>query len=180
MIYGRVYKIVNDVDDQIYVGSTVQALSMRMSGHRRDSKKSTKESKLYLFMRSAGVNHFKAVLLEEDEFKSKEELRAREHYWIQELRPELNCKGAYLNKEQKRESQHKWGKDNPEKLREAKQKWAKNNPSKVREAHRKYRNNNRDKVNIGNRERYRRFYQRRKLQIQENLSNLQALPFYEA
>ena len=32
----RVYKIVNDVDDRIYVGSTKQRLPKRFSGHKKN------------------------------------------------------------------------------------------------------------------------------------------------
>ena len=36
---GKIYKIVTDVDNEIYVGSTTQPLSKRMQWHRGNSNK---------------------------------------------------------------------------------------------------------------------------------------------
>ena len=35
---GKIYKIANDIDDEIYVGSTCQSLSKRMGIHRQNAK----------------------------------------------------------------------------------------------------------------------------------------------
>ena len=35
----KIYKIVNNVDDEIYVGSTVNRLSKRFSDHKAKAKK---------------------------------------------------------------------------------------------------------------------------------------------
>ena len=36
MSISRVYKIINDVDELVYIGSTTCELSKRMAEHRRD------------------------------------------------------------------------------------------------------------------------------------------------
>ena len=36
---GKIYCIRNDINDEIYVGSTTQSLSQRMAKHRSDKKK---------------------------------------------------------------------------------------------------------------------------------------------
>ena len=78
---GRVYQIVNDVDDLKYVGSTGRTLAQRMSEHRRKSKKGTEGRKrsLYMHMRAIGVEHFNIILLEQTGPATKEALRAREN-----------------------------------------------------------------------------------------------------
>ena len=38
---GKIYKIVNDVDDCIYIGSTTLSLNMRMIYHRKKQKRIT-------------------------------------------------------------------------------------------------------------------------------------------
>ena len=81
---GRVYKISNDIDDLLYVGSTTTALSKRMWKHR-DNTKLGKQSCIYKHMREIGVEHFKIVLLEMHENITKEELRAIEDKYIKEL-----------------------------------------------------------------------------------------------
>lgn len=58
----NVYYIVNDVDDKVYVGSTVTTLWHRMSQHRADARKGEK-SPLYDLMRQYGAEHFKIVLV---------------------------------------------------------------------------------------------------------------------
>ena len=36
---GKIYKILNTIDDEIYVGSTCETLSQRMARHRSDMKR---------------------------------------------------------------------------------------------------------------------------------------------
>ena len=39
---GKVYKIVNDIDNYVYIGSTTLALNIRMIYHRKRAKKGFK------------------------------------------------------------------------------------------------------------------------------------------
>lgn len=55
-----VYKIVNDIDDMVYIGSTTTALWHRMSQHRADAAKG-EQSPLYSLMRKYGAGHFRIV-----------------------------------------------------------------------------------------------------------------------
>src|SRR5690606_1322037 len=77
---GRVYQIVNDVDDLKYVGSTVRTLAERMTDHRRASKTGTEA--IYQHMRAIGVEHFKILLLEQTGPTTRVALKALEHKWI--------------------------------------------------------------------------------------------------
>lgn len=56
----NVYKIVNDIDDKVYVGSTTTELWHRMSQHRADARKGC-QAPLYDLMREYGVEHFRIV-----------------------------------------------------------------------------------------------------------------------
>lgn len=58
----NVYKIINDIDDKIYIGSTSTELWHRMSQHRADARKGEK-SPLYRHMREIGIEHFKIELV---------------------------------------------------------------------------------------------------------------------
>jgi len=95
--FGRVYKIQNDVDDLVYIGSTIQTLAMRMGGHRSDCRKEkNKNHKAYKHMRSIGIEHFKIVLIENMENCTKEELRAKEDYYIKQFNSVKNgLNGCY-------------------------------------------------------------------------------------
>ena len=39
VILGRIYRIYNDIDDMIYIGSTKQSIDKRFSQHMYDSKR---------------------------------------------------------------------------------------------------------------------------------------------
>ena len=73
---GKIYKLVNDINDMIYIGSTTQLLYRRLANHKDSSK--TRTSKIYTAMKEIGVAHFKIVLLEACACNSKAELEARE------------------------------------------------------------------------------------------------------
>ena len=88
----KIYKITNDLNDKIYIGSTTyKYLSQRMNAHRMMAKaKSQRHSDLYNFMREVGVEHFKIVLLEMYACDNREQLNEREQLWHKKLRPQLN------------------------------------------------------------------------------------------
>ena len=81
MSISRVYKIVNDVDDLVYIGSTQQILCKRMTNHR-DRAKQGDESKLYNHMKENGFQRFKIILIREYKDISKERLRYKEDKYI--------------------------------------------------------------------------------------------------
>ena len=60
---GKIYKIWNDVDHEIYVGSTIETLSQRMAKHR-EKMKHKPHRKLYQHMFCLGADKFKIELLE--------------------------------------------------------------------------------------------------------------------
>lgn len=83
---GKVYKIVSDACDEVYVGSTVQRLAERFRGHHTNYA-------LYLDGKSNYVTSFKIlehghchiILLEDVPCERKEQLYARERYWIEKV-----------------------------------------------------------------------------------------------
>ena len=88
---GKIYKLVNDVNDQIYIGSTTTSLSQRFSGHKMDSKKHPNQRIYKHVAELGGWEHFKIVLIEEvGDCENKMQLGRRERYWIDELKAELN------------------------------------------------------------------------------------------
>ena len=92
---GRIYRIINDVDDTAYIGSTTQKLCVRMGAHRRYARKGSKQP-MYEHMRRVGVEHFKILLLHHIDNCTKEQLKALEHEFITgvniiKLRKEQTC-----------------------------------------------------------------------------------------
>ena len=81
MSISRVYKIVNDMDDLVYIGSTKQILCRRMTEHRKSALKGC-ERKLYIHMRDIGSEHFKIMCVREYKDISKERLKYKEDKYI--------------------------------------------------------------------------------------------------
>ena len=86
----KIYQIINDVSDDIYIyiyiGATCQPLSKRMAEHRISLKsKRDKHIKLYQKMSEIGVGHFRIELIKETPCENIEQLRAIEGKYIREL-----------------------------------------------------------------------------------------------
>jgi group I intron endonuclease len=104
---GKIYKIVNGINDDIYIGSTVKQLSNRMSGHRSMAKLFP-DRKVYITMNEIGISHFKIILVEEYKCDNIDQLRAREDYFIQLMKPNLNTYAAILNEETDKERKRQY------------------------------------------------------------------------
>ena len=90
---GKIYKIFNSITDETYIGSTTQPLCNRMKNHRNDHNNPNKSHynfKLYKCFREHDVENFYIELIEKCPCSSKEELLAREGYWIRNASPSLN------------------------------------------------------------------------------------------
>ena len=76
-----IYKIVNDVNDKVYVGKTTSSIEERFKEHCKDCLRIRKEKRpLYDAMQKYGKEHFQIILLEEC---SVDILNDREKYWIE-------------------------------------------------------------------------------------------------
>lgn len=76
-----IYKIINDINDKVYVGKTVQTQEERFSEHIRAAKKNeVKNRPLYYAIRKYGIEHFSIQQIEEC---SVNEVNEREIYWIE-------------------------------------------------------------------------------------------------
>lgn len=76
-----IYKIINDINDKVYVGKTEFSIEKRFKQHCLDAFRSRNEKRpLYSAMRKYGVEHFHAELIEETDNAND-----REIYWIDKL-----------------------------------------------------------------------------------------------
>ena len=87
---GTIYKLVNDVDKEIYIGSTCLPLSKCIYSHKKHAKK--ENSKLYKHLNTVGWDAVKIILIESFPCENKMELTKRERYYIDQLSPSLNSK----------------------------------------------------------------------------------------
>ena len=86
MIAGKIYKIVNNIDSDIYIGSTTNSLHLRFAVHILTARYTKSKNRLlYKKMNSFGVENFKIELLDEITCESKNDLRVLEGYYISQL-----------------------------------------------------------------------------------------------
>lgn len=75
-----IYKIINDINQKIYVGKTEFSIEKRFKEHCRDAFKERNEKRpLYSAMRKYGIEYFHIELIEETDDPEE-----REIYWIEQ------------------------------------------------------------------------------------------------
>ncbi len=87
---GKIYKLCNDVDDQIYVGSTCLSLAKRYYSHKKTAAKAGISSLVYVHLNAIGWENVHIILVESYSCQNKMELLKRERYWIETLKSTLN------------------------------------------------------------------------------------------
>jgi hypothetical protein len=134
---GKIYKILNSIDDEVYIGSTVEPLCKRMWQHKSEAKTKAK-SKLHQHMSNTGIEHFYIELVEQYQCNSKEELCSKEGEWIRKVGT-LNRLVAGRTDEQYRQ-------ENKSKISESAKQRRADNLIETREKDKEYRDANIDKV----------------------------------
>ena len=71
---------IEDINDLKYVGSTKQTLSVRLSGHRIDAKRTNRNNRCS----SSKLNLYNCIIYELDTC-SENERRDKERYWINKI-----------------------------------------------------------------------------------------------
>ena len=87
---GKIYKIYNTINDEIYVGSTTQKLCERMREHRNRHRNELPNTSVYKAFREHGVDNFFIELIEKCPCNDIEELRRKEGEYMKLLKPSLN------------------------------------------------------------------------------------------
>ena len=111
---GKIYQIVNDINDQAYIGSTCMPLSKRLYGHKKDCEYNpSKQRQLFQLAREHGWEHFRIRLVEYWPCGDNEQLRMREQHHIDKLKHEtpelcLNMVRAYTSGTARREKRRNY------------------------------------------------------------------------
>jgi len=83
---GKIYKITNDFNNEVYVGSTCDTLIKRFSHHKKDSKKEKHQNKsFYKLMNEIGYNRFRIQLICEYPCEDIYQLRQKEGEYIRQM-----------------------------------------------------------------------------------------------
>ena len=133
----KIYKIVDNTNGDIYIGSTCQKtlarrLSSHASGYRRYIK-GTRPTSMTSFPIIAN-NNYSIVLIEECPCESKDQLHSRERHYIETL----DCVNKYIPTRSKKE----YNEDNKEKIKEYREK----NKEKKCQQNKEYREKNKEKI----------------------------------
>jgi hypothetical protein len=149
---GKIYKIepLNGEEGDVYIGSTCkQYLSQRMDRHRTDyrawKKKNESHVTSYHLFEKYGVKNCIIVLLETSPCNTRDELFAREAFYIKSM----NCVNKYIplrtNKEYREDNREiisekgkEYYQDNKDKICEKGKEYYKINKDKISEKHSKY------------------------------------------
>ncbi len=111
---GKIYKLVNSVDDKIYIGGTVtKYLSKRKGAHKMSSAKYPNR-KVYKHLNQIGWGNVSIKLIEKYPCACKNELLKRERYWTDRLKSELNMIKAIRTIDEKRNYQQLYRTNNKE------------------------------------------------------------------
>jgi len=167
---GKIYKIVNDVNDKFYIGSTAEKyLSNRMSSHRKKDNK--------CMSKNIGVNlkECNIILIENYPCNDKQELRRREREYFDKYKKE--CKEVFLNKNrpirlegEDTKEKIKWVKNNKERNSKNRKEWVKNNGDKIKEYNEKnkeYKKQHYEKNKEKNKKRMKEYYEKNKEKIRK-------------
>ena len=123
----KIYKIVCNITGLIYIGSTSQTLCQRLQEHKRCYKKFLNEK--YNYTTSFKIienNNYDIILLEDFPCERKEQLHARERFWIENT----EC----VNKQIPTRTDKEYREDNKQKIAQQKKEWNEEN----KEYHKEY------------------------------------------
>jgi hypothetical protein len=164
---GKIYVIRNYINDKEYVGSTVETLPQRYSKHGTSNKEAN--CALWKAMKELGRENFYIELIENYPCNSKQELNAREGYWIRQKDTykngyNINIAGRTVEEWRKENrdniltKKREYHFKNREQMLLKQREYCKNayatDKHKVLQRCEKYRNNNRDLIRERSRQKY--------------------------
>ena len=162
---GKIYKITNDFNNDIYVGSTCDTLVKRFSNHKNDSKKERlQEINLYKLINNIGFDRFRIELIENCPCEDKYQLRQREGYFIREI--------GTLNMLIAGRIRTEYVQDNKEKIKEIDKKSREKRKEKISEQKHEYYEENKDKIKLYQEINKQKIAQQRKEHYQLNKERL--------
>ena len=129
---GKIYVIRNHCNDMVYVGHTTQPLKRRFGRHKSDCKRRTRS--LYNAMNDLGIDKFYIELVEECPCYNKEQLYAKEGYYIREFDSYNNGYNSVIAGR----SRKKHYEDNKEKLKEKRKIYYEQNKEKAKTYNKQY------------------------------------------
>ena len=170
---GKIYKIVSDKTDKVYVGSTTKkTLAQRMAQHRNNFKRF--KQGLCCNVTSFNILELgdaKIILIENFPCNNKDELHKRERYWIEQMecvnkyRPTRNAKEYYEdNKNEISEYRKKYYDTNKDTISLKKKQHYEENKTSVLNKNKQYYEKNKENILQQNHE-YQKEYRKKNREV---------------
>ena len=157
---GKIYKIVSDNSDLVYIGSTAKyELKDRLAGHVGDFNGGKYCSSSELIKQP----HYAIIEVEAYPCNSKTALTTQERFWILKYRDEgINVVNVNIPSGIEADSFADWTKqynkqyrqDNEDKIKEASKKYRQDNKEKIDDYNKQYRDGNKEKKAARNKQNY--------------------------
>ena len=142
---GKIYKIIDNTNNNIYIGSTAEKrLCRRLQKHKSCYKCYLNPNIKQGYMRSFDIlknNDYKIILIEDCPCENKEQLLSREQYWIDKLDCINHNNAIHDNKKYYKEYSEK----NRDRINQKSRDWTHNNKEKRRATSKKYADKNKEK-----------------------------------
>lgn len=140
---GKIYKIESTLGDKVYYGSTTkQYLCQRMTKHRTDYNRWLNDKMnlitVFKLFEEYGLENCKIILVENCPCESRDELHAREAYYIRNF----ECVNKYVPGRTDKE----YYQDNKNKIIERTKQYYENHKNKQLETMKQYYENNKNKI----------------------------------
>lgn len=158
---GKIYVIRNHINDNLYVGSTTQTLSKRLSYHKSDSQ--NKKYKLYQAIDELGFENFYIELIENYPCDTKEQLTAREGYFIRLFGTFVNG----YNKNIAGRTLKEWFQDNKDEIAKQAKQYYEENKEKILDYGRLYKKNHKEEITKYTKEYNKQYNEKHKEEIKE-------------
>lgn len=142
---GKIYKITNEVNDEIYIGSTCLKLTERFRGHKKSIKKYI-NFPFYKCINEIGIEKFKIELIENFPCNNNKELEQKEGEYIRQLGTLNKHIEGRTRKERNKNYRQNFRQNNKEKCKEYDKKKYENNKEKILEKRKIYYKNNKEKI----------------------------------
>ena len=140
---GKIYKITNDSNDDIYIGSTTNSLTKRFSVHHVVSKYEQYCNRpLYKLINEIGFNRFRIQLIENYPCEDKFQLRQREGFYIRQF----GTLNIFLAGRSGQESNKNWRDNNKEIISQNSKEYYIQKKDIIDERNKMYYNNHADEI----------------------------------
>ena len=173
---GKIYKIVDNTNGNIYIGSTCKKLCQRIGLHRNHYKEYLKNNSSYMTSFEIIKNgQYDIILLENVPCDTKEQLHARERYYIESH----DCLNKYIptrtgkeyreaNSEKIKTYMTEYRDINKDKIKDQAKDYYEANKDKLLEQKNEYRKANKNKIKEQQKQYNKSFYEANKNKLKED------------